>query len=488
LEVVAFPGIPAAPFRPSRALPVTDLLELPLSASFPPGFLFGTATASYQIEGAVHEGGRGPSIWDTFSHTPGKVHRGDTGDTACDHYHRLDTDLDLLKWLGCGSYRFSIAWPRIIPSGRGPVNAEGLDFYKRLLDGLHSRGITPMVTLYHWDLPQPLEDSGGWLSRDTAERFGEYAAALADGLGDLVPMWVTLNEPFCSAFVGYLQGRHAPGVTDLSAALRASHHLMLAHGDACRALRAGKGNGQVGIALNLTDVQPASGEPRDVEAASRIDGYQNRWFLDPVMRGEYPADMIAWYGSRADVSFAADGDLARIAQPLDLLGVNYYEHHRIAASDADPVHGAKKVPHRGPVTDSGLAIEPDGLARVLRRVHQEYGPIPLYITENGACFNDYVDPEGGVDDTERADYLSGYFAAAASAISHGADVRGYYVWSLLDNFEWALGYSRRFGLVYVDYRTQERIPKASAHWYREFIASSNGAHAGREAAPAAESG
>jgi len=449
---------------------------------FPSGFLFGTATASYQIEGAAREGGRGPSIWDTYSHTQGKVYRGDTGDIACDHYHRLDSDLDLLSWLGCGTYRFSIAWPRVLPAGHGPVNQQGLDFYKRLLDGLHRRGIVPMVTLYHWDLPQPLQDTGGWQSRDTAGRFGDYAAAVAAALGDLVPLWVTLNEPWCSAFAGHLYGRHAPGLTDLTAALRAAHYLMLGHGYACQALRAGHGGGQVGIALNLTDVAPASADPGDAAAAARMDGHQNRWFLDPILRGEYPKDLLAWYAERADVSFAAGGDLPRVAQPLDILGINFYEGHTIAAGDDDPVHSAKRLPPAGPVTHSGLAIEPAGLTNVLRRAHDDYGPIPLYVTENGACFNDYADPEGGVDDFERVDYLSGYFGAAAEAIRHGVDLRGYYVWSLLDNFEWSYGYSRRFGLVYVDYRTQDRVPKRSAHWYRDLIATHSARSRGTERA------
>lgn len=438
--------------------------------SFPPGFLFGTATASYQIEGAVAEDGRGPSIWDTFSHTPGNVYRGDTGDIACDHYHRLDTDLDLLSWLGCGSYRFSLAWPRIVPDGTGPVNQRGIDFYKRLLEGLHQRGITPMATLYHWDLPQPLEDEGGWRARDTALRFADYAAAVADGLGDLVPLWVTLNEPFCSAFVGHLQGRHAPGMTDLSAAIAAAHHLMLGHGLACQALRAGRGDGQVGITLNLADVNPASGSEADTAAAARVDGHANRWFLDPVLRGSYPSDMLAWYGDRADVSVADPADMGQIAAPLDFLGVNYYESTVIAADPADPLHGARTLRPEGEVTHAGLGVRPDGLTRLLRRVHDSYWPGPTYITENGACYNDYTDPEGRVNDVERASYLSGHFRAAAEAISHGVDLRGYYVWSLLDNFEWALGYSRRFGLVYVEYGTKDRIPKTSAHWYRDYIA------------------
>ena len=445
-----------------------------MPASFPTGFLFGVSTSSYQIEGAASEGGRGPSIWDTFSHTPGKVYRGDTGDIACDHYHRMESDLDLLTWLGCGTYRFSISWPRVMPTGQGPVNAEGLDFYKRLLEGLHRRGIIPMATAYHWDLPQALQDAGGWVSRDTAKHFGDYAAVLAAELGELVPLWVTLNEPWVSAFAGHLHGRHAPGLTDLSAALRAAHHLLLGHGHACQALRAGRGTGEVGLSLHLSDVIPASGAPADVAAAQRIDGHENRWFLDPLLRGHYPEDMRAWYAGRTDVAFGNEEDLGLIRQPLDFLGVNFYDVKRVAADESDAVHGASRLAPDGPVTHAGQAIEPAALTRVLRRVHESYGPIPLYLTENGACFNDYGDPGGTVNDVERADYLAGYFDAAAQAIRQGADLRGYYVWSLLDNFEWSRGYSQRFGLVYVDYPTQERILKHSAHWYRDLIATHSG--------------
>jgi beta-glucosidase len=440
-----------------------------MTPTFPPGFLFGTSTAAYQIEGAAGEAGRGPSIWDTFSHTPGKVYRGDTGDIACDHYHRLRSDLDLLAGLGCRSYRFSIAWPRVIPAGRGAVNHPGLDFYKRLLNGLHERGITPMATLYHWDLPQALQDRGGWAVRDTAAAFADYAAVVAAELGDLVPFWVTVNEPWCSAFAGYLQGRHAPGLTDLAAALRASHHLMLGHGQACQALRAGRGSGQAGIALNLADVAPATGDPLDKDAAERMDGFQNRWFLEPLLRGRYPEDMVAWYASKADVSFAAGADLPLIAQPLDFLGVNYYEHQRIVHDQDEPVHAARALPPLGPVTHGGVAIEPAGLTRLLCRVYEDYGPVPLYVTENGASFNDYADPAGRVNDQERVEYLSAHFAAAAESIRRGVDLRGYYVWSFMDNFEWAHGYSSRFGLIYIDYRTQARIPKESAKWFRGFI-------------------
>jgi beta-glucosidase len=344
-------------------------------------------------------------------------------------------DLDLLAELGCRSYRFSIAWPRVIPAGQGPVSHAGLDFYKRLLDGLHERGILPMVTLYHWDLPQALQDQGGWAVRATAARFADYVGVVAAELGDLVPFWVTVNEPWCSAFVGNLQGRHAPGLTDLATALRASHHLMLGHGYACQALRAGRGAGQVGIALNLADIVPGTEEQLDTDAAKRIDGFENRWFLEPVLRGRYPQDMLDWYGGQSDVSFIFGTDLPLIAQPLDFLGVNYYEHQRIVHDPDEPVHAARELPPRGPLTHGGLAIEPSGLTRVLCRVHETYGPVPLYVTEGGASFRDYTDPAGRVNDQERIEYLSAHLAAAAESIRRDVDLRGYYVWSLMDNFE-----------------------------------------------------
>jgi beta-glucosidase len=451
---------------------------------FKPDFLFGAATAAYQIEGAVAEDGRGPSIWDTFSRTPGKVYRGDTGDIACDHYHRLETDLDLLTELGLNSYRFSIAWPRVLPSGEGPVNQKGLDFYKRLLERVHRRNLVPMVTLYHWDLPQPLQDRGGWASRETASRFADYVSAVAGELGDLVPLWVTVNEPWCAAFVGHLQGRHAPGLTDLATALRAAHHLMIGHAFACEALRAARGDGQVGISLNLADIEAGSTGEDDTRAASRIDGYENRWFLDPLLRGQYPADLLSWYGDRADVSFLLDGDLDHIAQPLDFLGVNYYEHQRIAADPDEPIHQARELPPVGPTTHGGVAIEPAGLTRILCRIRDEYGQIPIHVTECGANYHDYVDPEGGIDDVERVAYLQAHLQAAAEAVSQGVELRGFYVWSLLDNFEWALGYGARFGLVYVDFRTQTRLLKRSAYWYRTYIGSQAGSGDGQSRADA----
>jgi len=435
--------------------------------TFPNHFLLGAATAAYQVEGAAHEDGRAPSIWDTFCRIPGKVRHGDTGDIACDHYHRLDEDLDLIAALGLQAYRFSIAWPRVMPDGNGKVNQKGLDFYRRLLDGLKSRDVVPMATLYHWDLPQTLQDKGGWLNRDTADRFADYVSTMAAAFGNDVAFWVTLNEPWCSAFAGHLEGRHAPGLTDLASAVAAAHHLLLAHGLAVRALRAADVTGQVGIALNLSDVVPATSQAEDVVAAARVDGYENRWFLDPLLRGGYPEDMLAWYGRQADLSAIRQEDFEVIRARVDFVGINYYE--RKLVSRGDGVNGAQRQPPEGPLTAGGLPVRPDGLSHILNRVHSEYTNLPLYVTENGAAFNDYVDPEGGVDDIERIAFLDRHLRSVQAAILAGIDVRGYFVWSLMDNLEWADGYGRRFGIVYVDFRTQTRIPKASAEWYREFI-------------------
>jgi beta-glucosidase len=436
---------------------------------FPEGFLWGTANAAYQVEGAVQEDGRRPSIWDIFSHTPGKTFHGDTGDIACDQYHRLEADLDLLVELGIPAYRFSVAWPRVIPSGRGAINQAGLDFYQRLVDGLLQRGITPLLTLYHWDLPQALQDEGGWTRRETAQAFAEYAAAVYRVLGDRVPLWVTLNEPWCSAFVGYLQGRHAPGWRDEAAALTAAHHLLLGHGLAVWALRDLGGKGEIGIVLNLASQVPASDDPADLAATRRVDGNENRFFLDPLFRSRYPEDMVDYYSPVSDFSFIQDGDLSLIAAPLDFLGINYYERHIVRADPQNYERGAIIDVPPGPRTAVNIGINPAGLAELLIRVKNEYTSLPLYVTENGIALYDYVDPEGEVDDVKRIGYFDAHFRAAHAAIEQGVNLHGYFIWSFLDDFEWALGYSVRFGLVYVDYRTQARIPKQSAHWYREVI-------------------
>jgi beta-glucosidase len=448
--------------------------------TFPDGFLWGVATAAYQVEGAVREDGRGVSIWDTFSHTPGKVRHGDTGDIAVDHYHRFEQDIDLMAELGIQAYLFSIAWPRIQPEGRGSPNQDGLDHYRRLVDGLRARNIVPTVTLYHWDLPQALEDQGGWTTRDTSARFAEYASIIFEALNADVPLWITLNEPWVSAWLGYGSGLHAPGIRERSKALAASHHLLLGHGLGLQAMHnAGTRDARHGITLNLTPVRPASDDPADVDAARLVDGNQNRMFLDPVLKGRYPEEMMEHYGSQEDLSFIRDGDLDIISGDIDFLGVNYYTRDVVTARP-DPRDrptrrafedlGATPIQSPGMETTAmGWTIDVEALTDLLVRIRQEYPPIPLYITENGAAFYDYVDPEGDVDDEDRVGYLEAHFRAVLKAIERGVDLRGYFVWSLIDNFEWAEGYSKRFGIVFVDYGTQRRIPKQSAVWYRDVI-------------------
>ncbi|NMM23489.1 MAG: beta-glucosidase [Phycicoccus sp.] len=439
---------------------------------FPEGFLWGAATAAYQIEGAVEEDGRGPSIWDTFSHTPGAVINGDTGDHACDHYHRWEKDLDLLSDLGVGSYRFSVAWPRIVPTGSGAINAKGLDFYDRLVDALVDRQIQPMVTLYHWDLPQGLQDVGGWVNRDTTDRFVDYVRAVHDRLGDRVPYWLTLNEPYCSAIVGHLEGRHAPGIRDEAKAVTAIHHLLLAHGKAVQALRADGVTGKVGITCNLTSPHPASENAADLDAAARLDLHENRMFLDPLFRGSYPDDAAAHYKGVTDFPFVQDGDLETISEPLDFFGINYYERHLVTTDPADPVRGWTRVPDPKPTT-VGIGVHPEGLREVLERVSADYTDLPLFVTETGICLHDYVDPEGQVKDDERVEFFDSHIRAAHQAIQNGVNLAGFFPWSLMDNYEWAWGYAYRFGMYYVDYATQERIPKRSAQWFSK-ITRANG--------------
>ncbi|WP_035845083.1 GH1 family beta-glucosidase [Kitasatospora azatica] len=457
---------------------------------FPTGFHWGAATAAYQIEGAVREDGRTPSIWDTFSHTPGKVHAGDTGDVATDHYHRYPEDIALMAELGLTAYRFSISWSRVQPTGRGPAVERGLDFYRRLTDQLLEAGIQPFATLYHWDLPQELEDRGGWPERDTAERFGEYAALAAEALGDRVAVWTTLNEPWCSAFLGYGSGVHAPGRTNPRDALRAAHHLNLGHGRAVAALRAAlPDSAQLAISLNLHQVRALSAEPADREAARRVDAVGNRIFTGPLLHGGYPDDL------RRDTAHLVDwaelvrpGDEQAIGAPIDVLGINYYtptlvsapqheaglspteaaRHDAHGASEHSPWPGSESVLFHlppGGTTEMGWAIDPSGLYDLLTEAGRANPGLALMVTENGAAFPDVLTAEGAVHDPERIAYLHSHLAAVHRAVADGADVRGYFLWSLLDNFEWAHGYAKRFGAVYVDYATQRRIPKSSAHWY-----------------------
>ena len=439
---------------------------------FPAGFEWGAATAAYQVEGAVDEDGRGESIWDRFSHMPGRVRNGDTGDAACDHYHRWREDLELMRDLGLTGYRFSIAWPRVFPTGRPPVNDAGLDFYRRLVDGLRERGIAPFATLYHWDLPQPLEDAGGWRARETAELFAEYAATVFDALGAGVARWATHNEPWVVAYLGHGYGLHAPGLRDWAAAVRVSHHLLLSHGLAVRAFREAGAEGEIGIVLDRQAIVAATDEPADVAAARRLDGFRARWFLDPLFRAEYPADMLDEYARRwGPVDAIRAGDLAAIAEPIDFLGVNYYTRLRVKdAPGVEPLDLAE-VPPELPTTEMGWEVAADGLLDVLTRLGRDHGELPLYVAENGAAFDDPPPVDGVVEDPDRVDYLRQHVGAVAAAIERGLDVRGYYVWSLLDNFEWAEGYSKRFGIVHVDYATQRRTPKRSALWYRHLIAT-----------------
>ena len=441
---------------------------------FPADFLFGAATAAYQIEGAASDDGRTPSIWDTFSHTPGRTVEGHTGDVACDHYHRLAGDLDLIGDLGLSAYRFSVSWPRVLPGGARTPNPAGLDFYNRLVDGLLERGVEPWLTLYHWDLPQELEDAGGWPVRATADRFTEYALAMHEALGDRVTRWTTFNEPWCSAFLGYASGDHAPGRTEPARSVEAAHHLLLAHGLGVGVLRPNP----VSLVVNPTSVRPVSAAEPDVAAARRVDGIINRLFLDPVLRGSYPADVLAATAALVDWdSLVRDGDLAIIGAPIDVLGVNYYQPALVGHSDVplaapNPWPGCERVafhPVPAPVTAMGWAVDPTGLRDLLLRIHADYGDVPIMVTENGAAYEDRV-VDGAVADAERIEYLRGHLAAAHEALRAGVDLRGYFVWSLLDNFEWAFGYSQRFGLIHVDYRTQARTLKASAYWYRDVIA------------------
>ncbi|MEU8495689.1 GH1 family beta-glucosidase [Streptomyces lavendulae] len=445
---------------------------------FPHGFRWGTATAAYQIEGAATEGGRTPSIWDTFSHTPGKVRNGDTGDIAADHYHRMREDVALMKRLGVSDYRFSVSWPRVQPTGSGPGSPQGLDFYRRLTDTLLDAGIRPVATLYHWDLPQELEDAGGWPRRETAERFAEYASLTAGALGDRVATWTTLNEPWCAAFLGYASGEHAPGRTDPAAALRAAHHLNLAHGRAVQALRASAApSAEVSLTLNLHAVRPLTDSAADRDAARRIDALGNRVFLDPVFHARLPQDLVRDTAALTDWSFVRDGDLRTASAPIDSLGVNYYAPTLVAAGGhptpspwpaAGGHVGFPRLPgHR---TAMDWPVDAEGLYGLLTALHEELPGVPLLVTENGAAYDDYADPAGRVRDPERIAYLRAHLAAVHRAIERGAAVRGYFLWSLLDNFEWAHGYGKRFGIVHVDFASQRRTPKDSARWYADVIA------------------
>jgi beta-glucosidase len=458
--------------------------------AFPAGFTWGAATAAYQIEGAVDADGRGPSVWDTFSRTPGKVRGGDTGDIACDSYHRYPEDADLLRSLGLSAYRFSISWPRIFPDGAGQLNQAGLDYYKSLLDTLGEREIAAAATLFHWDLPQALQDRGGWASRDTAYRFADYASAVAEALGDRVTRWITLNEPLVVAHNGHRIGVHAPGLTDNAVAAAVTHHLLLGHGLGAAAVRAAAPAATVGITLNLTPVRIAAdglavnGSAEALEHARLVaDATHNGIFLEPVLFGRYPAHAPAALVPPAEL--IKDGDLETISTPVDFLGVNYYQPEHLRAGDPENLRRGEERPMAGieghvvnyapegmERTPMGWLIDPDGLYELLLRLSKDAPGLPLYITENGCAAEDYVDPKGEVNDLERIKFLHLHLAAVARAARDGATMAGYYVWSLLDNFEWAYGYQKRFGIVYVDFATQRRIPKASSAFFAR-VASDN---------------
>jgi len=441
-----------------------------LASRFPPGFRFGAATAAYQIEGASGEDGRGPSIWDAFSATPGKVVGGDTGETACDHYHRWASDLDLAASLGLDAYRFSIAWPRVLPAGRGSVESRGLGFYERLIDGCLERGLQPFATLYHWDLPLALEKRGGWRSRDTAEAFGEYAAIVAARFGDRLQSIATFNEPWCSSVLGHLTGVHAPGHTDLDQTLAVIHHQHVAHGLAIRAIRAETDVPALGIVLNAQSVYPVSERAQDVDAARRHTLFHNDLWFQPLFAGGYPDEALEALGDRLPSGFR--DDMAGIREPLDWWGLNYYTPARVEDAPGTnwPSSATPAPAPLLPLTDIGWEIAPSTLTDCLISLHEQWTLPPCWITENGCCDNTEA-VEGAVDDGMRRDYLDAHLHAVADAVDAGVDVRGYFAWSLMDNFEWAEGYTMRFGIVHVDYATQARTVKRSGRWYADLIAA-----------------
>ncbi|TCC60289.1 beta-glucosidase [Kribbella pittospori] len=441
-----------------------------LIAGLPAGFRWGVATSAYQIEGAVNVDGRTPSIWDTYCRVHGAIDNDDTGDIACDHYHRMPADVALIKDLGLDTYRFSVAWPRVQPRGKGPVNRAGLSFYDRLVDELLTQGIDPWVTLYHWDLPQELEDAGGWPVRDTAYRFADYAMLVFEALSDRVNTWTTLNEPWCSAMLGYAYGAHAPGRREYPAALAAVHHLLLAHGLATGRMReASPRKLDIGITLNVATAYPASDAQPDVDAARRADGMGRRIYLDPLVHGRYPADVVADLAAEGVELPVEDGDLEIIAAPIDVLGVNYYFSQKFTgyAEDGSTVDSSgmpvsRTLPLNKPRTAMDWEIVPEGFTDLLVGISRDYPGLPMVVTENGSAFDDVPDSTGFVADADRTAYFTSHLAAVAAAINQGADIRGYLAWSLMDNFEWAYGYAKRFGIVRVDYETQARTPKQSA--------------------------
>lgn len=453
---------------------IGDMVELrgdvdpSLVACFPSNFQWGVATSSYQIEGATHEDGRSPCIWDMFAMMPGAVYQGQNGDIATDHYHRMREDVALMAQLGIRSYRFSVSWPRILPDGTGTVNPLGLAFYDRLVDALLEHGITPLLTLYHWDLPLSLHERGGWLSRDTAFAFVEYADSVARKLGDRVKRWITVNEPYCAAYLGYGTGQHAPGMRDPQAAFIAAHHLLLGHGLAMQRIRQIVPDALVGISLDLSPVYANDDRPETLAAASRQDRFRNRWLLDPIFHGKYPDMLFAEQNVAPPPT--QEGDLALISAPLDFLGLNYYTR-LLVSGVADTPESFQQIYSAPSASYTALNWEvfPQGLTDLLLRLHRDYAPRALLITENGAAYDDEWDGGDHIRDVERKHYLVTHIEAIARAIEHGVPVQGYHTWSLMDNFEWAEGYAKRFGVVYVDYTTQRRVIKDSGYWYRDFL-------------------
>lgn len=436
---------------------------------FPKNFIWGAATASYQTEGAYNEDGKGESIWDRFTHQPNHILNNDTGDIACDHYHLMQEDVKLMRKLGLGSYRFSISWPRILPEGRGQVNDQGLDFYKRLINQLLENEITPMVTLYHWDLPQKLQETGGWANRDTVKYFEQYANILYKELGDVVAKWITINEPWVIAFAGHGVGELAPGIKDQQTALVVAHHLLLAHGMAVQSFHEANLSGDIGIALNLTPSHPYSNSIADQETASLQNDFINNWFLDPIFKGKYPEKLYTIYHNKVGDFAVKEGDLATINQDIDFLGVNYYLRRVVKHNPNNGLLECEEMTIDGrEYTEMGWEVYPDGLYELLLWLNQEYTPKALYITENGAAYQDHLSLNQ-VHDPKRIEYLKNHFISAQKAIEKGVPLKGYYIWSLMDNFEWAHGYSKRFGLIYVNYSNLKRIFKDSAYWYRDII-------------------
>ena len=434
--------------------------------TFPEDFRFGVSTAAYQIEGAYNEDGRGMSIWDTFSRIPGKVKHGDNGDVACDSYHRMDEDIQLLKDLGVNTYRFSIAWPRILPNGMGEINEKGIEHYHQLIDKLVENGIEPMVTIYHWDLPQTLQDKGGWKNRHITDAFADYAEILFKEYGDKVNYWLTINEPWCISYLGHYFGEQAPGETNLQAAIDVSHHLLLAHGKAVQRFRRVDTKGQIGFAPNVTWFEPYSTKKEDIDACHRTSSWFMEWFFDPVFKSSYPKVLIDWFGAIGVEVNVMPGDMEIISEPIDMLGINYYKGTVARYKESQGLFERENIDIGYEYTDIGASVDPEGFYKVLTAIHKKYGDIPIFITENGACYND--GPENGVvKDERRIRYVKQHITEVNRALQSGVNIKGYYAWSLMDNFEWAYGYGMRFGLVHVDFETLKRTKKDSYHWYEK---------------------